>query len=132
MPLELLVPIGVLVGAFSAIFGVGGGVIIVPVLVMMFGFDQHLAQGTSLAAIVPTAVAGAIAHRQRGFLDLRLAGWLGLGGVLGVLGGAAIALGTPADVLRDVFGIFLVVAGLRIVLQSRGAPGSAEGDAGDA
>lgn len=120
--LEVLLPIGIVVGAFSAIFGVGGGVIIVPVLVMMFGFDQHLAQGTSLAVIVPTAVAGALAHRRRGFLDLRLAALLGAGGVIGVLIGARVALGTPGDVLRDLFGAFLVLAGLRIVLQSRREP----------
>ena len=116
-----LVPIGVLVGAFSALFGVGGGVVIVPALVMGFGFDQHLAQGTSLAVIVPTAVAGAVAHRKRGFLDLRLAALMGAGGAAGVLLGAWIALGTSAEVLRDVFGGFLVVAGTRIVLNSRRA-----------
>lgn len=122
-PLELLLPIGLVVGAFSAIFGLGGGVIIVPVLVMLFGFDQHLAQGTSLAVIVPTAIAGAIAHHRRGYLNLRLAALLGAGGVLGVLMGARIALGTPGNVLRDLFGGFLVLAGMRIYLQSRRGPG---------
>lgn len=119
-PLEVLVlvPIGVLVGVFSAIFGVGGGVLMVPVLAMAFGFDQHLAQGTSLAVIVPTAVAGAVAHRKRGYVDLRLAALLGLGGVVGVVLGAAIALGASADVLRDVFGVFLVLFGVRVVVQA--------------
>lgn len=119
-PLEVavLVPIGVVVGAFSAVFGVGGGVLVVPVLALAFGFDQHLAQGTSLAVIVPTAVAGAGAHHKRGYLKLRLAAALGLGGVVGVLAGAAIALGTSADLLRDVFGVFLVVFGLRIVAEA--------------
>ena len=109
-----LVPIGVVVGAFSALFGVGGGVVMVPILVMVFSFDQHLAQGTSLAVIVPTAVAGGLAHHRRGFLDLRLAALLGAGGVLGVVLGARLALGTSADVLRDVFGLFLVLMGLRL------------------
>ena len=119
-PLEIavLVPIGVVVGAFSAIFGVGGGVLVVPVLAIGFGFDQHLAQGTSLAVIVPTAVAGAAAHHKRGYLKLGLAAGLGLGGVVGVVAGAVIALGTSAELLRNVFGIFLVVFGLRIVVEA--------------
>lgn len=124
-PLEslLLVPIGVLVGVFSALFGVGGGILMVPVLVMTFGFDQHLAQGTSLAVIVPTAVAGAAAHRRRGFLDLRSAALLGLGGVLGVVVGARVALGTSGDLLRDLFGAFLILTGVRLFVGSRRAAG---------
>lgn len=119
-PVEVfvLVPIGVLVGAFSAVFGVGGGVVIVPLLVMGFGFDQHLAQGTSLAVIVPTAVAGVAAHRKRDYLNLRLGALLAAGGVAGVLLGATIALGTSAGALRDVFGVFLVLFGARIVVEA--------------
>lgn len=119
MELVLLVPIGLLVGAFSAIFGVGGGVVMVPVLVIGFGFDQHLAQGTSLAVILPTAVVGALAHRGRGYLEAPLAARLGLGGVLGVGLGAWVALGISGDVLRDIFGAFLVVTGLRLALRAR-------------
>lgn len=114
-----LVPIGIVVGVFSALFGVGGGVVMVPVLVLGFGFDQHLAQGTSLAVIVPAAVAGAAAHHRRGFLDVRSALLLAAGGVAGVLLGAEIALGTSADLLRDLFGGFLVLVGVRLVIASR-------------
>ncbi len=115
----LLVPIGLLVGMFSAMFGVGGGILVVPVLVIGFGFDQHLAQGTSLAVIIPTAAAGALSHFRRGYVDLRLAALLAAGGVAGVVVGGAVALATDADVLRALFGVVLVATGARLVWGSR-------------
>lgn len=117
--LVLLVPIGLLVGIFSAMFGVGGGILVVPVLVIAFGFDQHLAQGTSLAVIVPTAAVGAWSHFRRGFVDLRTVGRLAAGGVVGVVAGGAVALATDGDILRALFGAVLVVTGARLVWRAR-------------
>lgn len=120
-PFELLAlgAIGLAVGAFSAFLGVGGGTIMVPVLAIAFGLDQHMAEGTSLAVIVPTAVVGALAHHRRGYLDLRRAAILGAGGVIGVVFGAQLALALSGELLRDVFGLFLIAAGIRQGLSAR-------------
>jgi uncharacterized membrane protein YfcA len=117
--LLLLVPIGVAVGAFSAAFGIGGGLMMVPVMVIAYGLDQHAAQGTSLVVIVPTALVGAIAHHRRGLVDWRAAGFMAAGGIAGVFLGARVALATGAETLQTVFGVVVIAAGIRLGLQGR-------------
>ena len=117
--LLLLVPIGVAVGAFSAAVGIGGGLMMVPVMVLGYGLDQHAAQGTSLVVIVPTAMAGAIAHHRRGLVDWRAAAFMGVGGLAGVFFGARVALATGAETLQTVFGLVVIAAGIRLGLQGR-------------
>ena len=121
-----LLPIGLIVGVFSAAFGIGGGLLMAPVLVLAYGFEQHAAQGTSLAVIVPTALAGAIAHHRNGFVDLKLSLLMALGGIPGVLVGARIALGTEEGALKAIFGVVMIFAGLRLARQGLVR---AEGDA---
>lgn len=112
-----MVAVGVLVGVVSALFGIGGGLLMVPFMVLVLGFDQHLAQGTSLAVIIPTAIAGAVAHRKRGFVESKTAAFLAVGGVVGVYAGSQIALATAGDTLRVAFGFVLIGLGLRLVVQ---------------
>jgi len=114
--LLLLVPIGVAVGVFSAAFGVGGGLLMIPVLVLGYGLDQHAAQGTSLVVIVPTAIAGAVAHHRRGLVDWHVALYMAGGGLFGVFAGARLALATDAELLQSVFGAVVIAAGLRLAL----------------
>jgi uncharacterized membrane protein YfcA len=113
----LIVAIGIVVGVFSAMFGVGGGTIIVPFVVLALDESQHLAEGTSLLAIVPIAVVGVAAHRSRGLVSFRRAGWVSLGGIVGVVMGVRLALIFDADLLQLIFGAFIVVVGLRLLLQ---------------
>ncbi len=113
----LVVVAGLLVGVMSALFGVGGGVLMVPFMVLVLDATQHLAEGTSLLVIVPTALAGSLAHWRHGFVSLREAALLAAGGILGVYLGASVALETPAERLQLVFGVFLAVTGARSVLQ---------------
>ena len=113
----LVVGAGVLVGVLSALFGVGGGLLMVPFMVLVLDEGQHLAEGTSLLVIVPTAVAGSVAHWRNGFVSLRDAGWLAAGGVLGVYVGASLALETASQTLRVFFGIYLATMGARSVWQ---------------
>lgn len=114
-----LLPIGLVVGVFSAAFGIGGGILMAPVLVLAYGLEQHAAQGTSLVVIVPTALAGAIAHHRRGLVDGRLALLMALGGIPGVLIAARAALAIEEDALRAVFGVVVVLSGIRLALQGR-------------
>ncbi len=110
---------GIAVGIFSALFGVGGGILMVPYLVLVLGLSQHVSEGTSLLVIVPTALAGAVAHAKRGYVDVRAAGALALGGVIGAVSGAVVGLELPGDVLRKMFAVVLAVVGIRMVLDAR-------------
>jgi len=107
---------GILVGIFSAVFGVGGGVLMVPFLVLALGLGQHVSEGTSLVVIVPTALAGAIAHAKRGYVDKRAAATLAAGGVIGAASGAIVGLQLPGELLRKLFALVMAVVGVRMVV----------------
>ncbi|HVM19863.1 MAG TPA: sulfite exporter TauE/SafE family protein, partial [Egibacteraceae bacterium] len=101
--------LGLAAGALSATMGVGGGVIMVPAMVLLFGFTQHTAEGTSLLIIVPTALVGAVRHTRHGYTDWRLGALLGVAGIGGAWGGAALALGMDAELLQRLFAAFLLL-----------------------
>lgn len=113
----LVIMAGVVVGGLSALFGVGGGILIVPFMVLALGKSQHVAEGTSLFVIVPTAVAGVLAHRRQGYVAFRHAVMLGAGGLFGAYVGASLALRLPASTLQTAFGALVALTGLRFVLR---------------
>jgi uncharacterized protein len=114
-----VVVFGVLVGVVSALFGVGGGIIMVPFMVLVLGTSQQFAEGTSLLVIIPTSLVGFVAHRRRGFGTTRHAALLGLGGVSGSFAGASIALSVSDDLLQKFFGALVIAVGLRLIIQGR-------------
>lgn len=128
MEIALLLAVGVLVGVVSALFGIGGGLLMVPFMVFVLNFDQHLAQGTSLAVIIPTSIAGAFAHHKRGYVELRTAAFLAIGGVLGVYAGSEAALATEGATLRVVFGLVLITLGARLIVQGARSKGPKQAD----
>lgn len=107
--------IGLVTGLVSGLLGIGGGIVMVPAMVLALGLSQHLAQGTSLLVIIPTAAAGSITHFRMGNIRLRIATQLALGGVLGAAGGAGLALLAPDAALRLLFALFLLYTGLRMI-----------------
>lgn len=109
-----LITLGLVAGATAAALGLGGGIIFVPSLVVLFGFEQHIAQGTSLAVIFPTAIVATLAHARMGNVRWRLAAPIGLAGIVGAVVGAQIALQLDADLLRRMFGAFLILLALRM------------------
>ncbi len=109
-----LIVLGLFAGAIAASLGLGGGIIFIPALVVLFGFDQHLAQGTSLAVIFPTAIVATVAHARRGNIRWRLAIPIGTAGIAGAVVGAQIALHLNPDLLRRMFGIFLLILAVRM------------------
>lgn len=106
--------LGLFAGAIAASLGLGGGIIFVPALVVLFGFDQHIAQGTSLAVIFPTAIVATIAHARRGNVRWHLAIPIGIAGIAGAVLGAQVALRLDPDLLRRMFGVFLLVLAIRM------------------
>lgn len=108
---------GFAVGFFSAMFGVGGGVILVPFMVLAIDLSQHAAEGTSLLVIIPTAIAGVLVHKRKGFVSLAKALLLGAGGAVGAVLGATLALRIEEDSLTKTFAVFLVVFGARTAYQ---------------
>ena len=114
-----LIGVGAAAGVLAGLLGVGGGILLVPFLVLAVGMTQHEAEATSLLVILPTAVAASIALRRRGVGDLPVALVIGLVGAVGAVAGALLALSLPADVLRAVFAVLLAIAGLRLIQDAR-------------
>jgi uncharacterized membrane protein YfcA len=117
--LMALVCVGVATGVLAGLLGIGGGILLVPFLVLAVGMSQHEAEATSLLVILPTAVAGSIALRRRDVGDLPVALALGAVGAVGAALGALLALSLSADVLRSAFAILLAVVGVRLVRDAR-------------
>lgn len=106
--------LGLATGLIASTLGIGGGIIFVPSLVVFFGFAQHVAQGTSLAVIVPTAIVGTILHSSKGRVNWRIAGLVAIGGIAGGLLGAWIAQTLDPELLRRLFAGLLVVIAVRM------------------
>ncbi len=112
----LYLTLGIVAGVLSGLIGIGGGIIIVPVLVILFGFSQHLAQGTTLALMVPPiGLLAAWTYYKAGFVDMRAAVIICLGFFVGGLLGAKFATGIPEPVLRKIFGGVLLLVALRMI-----------------
>jgi uncharacterized membrane protein YfcA len=109
------VAIGLVAGIFSALLGVGGGLLMVPAMVYMLNVRQHRAHGTSLVVILPTAIAGVSQYAREGHLDWRVALYLAIGGVIGAMYGAKLANRLKAPALKRAFGIFVVTVGMVMV-----------------
>jgi uncharacterized protein len=114
-PLARLVLIGLVAGLFSALFGVGGGIVVVPLLIAACRFDAKVATATSLAGIVITAIVGAIAHGVLGNVDLMHALAIGLPATMGVVAGVALKSRLSSRTLVYGFSALLAVAAIRML-----------------
>ncbi len=120
---------GAVAGVLAGLLGVGGGIVIVPALVFVFhsqGFDAavlvHMAVGTSLATIVLTSISSVRAHHRRGAVQWPVFRRLAPGIVVGSLLGAVIADWLPADTLRTVFAVFVLLVALQMGLGAKPSP----------
>jgi uncharacterized membrane protein YfcA len=112
---------GVAIGICSGLLGIGGGVLLVPGLVLLFGFSQQEAQGTSLAVLVPPiGLFAAIVYYQHGYLRLSVAGWVAAGFLVGALLGAYCVAHLPVAILRIGFGSLLLFVGFQFLLSAFG------------
>jgi len=115
--LILYVLIGATAGVLSGLLGIGGGIILVPALVLVIGLTQHQAQGTTLVLLTaPFGLLAALTYYQSGYADLKIAAFLGIGFFFGAFLGAKVATNIPTDVLEKLFGVALVLLGLKMLL----------------
>lgn len=113
-----LLLLGFIAGIASGMFGIGGGVVIVPALVAFLNFDQKEAVGTSLAALLlPVSFLAVIEYYQDGKLAPAVAGLVALGLIGGAFIGAKIALNLPSTTVKRLYGLFLLFVGLRFIFQ---------------
>lgn len=113
-----LAAIGTLAGAFSGLFGVGGGTVIVPLLIFWFGFGERLATGTSLAAIVVIGLLGTIAQGGiYGNVHLLTGLWLSVPAAVGVVAGTAIQQRIPQRAVSLLFAALLVAVAIELVVK---------------
>jgi uncharacterized protein len=115
----VLVAVGGVAGMLAGLLGLGGGILLVPFLVLAVGLTQHEAEATSLLVILPTALAASVALRRRDVGDLPVALGLGVVGAAGAVAGAVLALSLPADALRLIFAVLLALIGLRLIRDAR-------------
>jgi uncharacterized membrane protein YfcA len=108
--------IGTLAGAFSALFGVGGGIVIVPLLLLWLGYGEHEATGTSLAAIAVIAALAAAAHAAYGNVDLLDGLLIGVPAVAGVVIGTALQQRLSGRAVSLLFAALLVVVSLVLLI----------------
>lgn len=111
-----MLAIGLAGGVVSGLLGVGGGSIVVPCLVLVTGFPQQLAQGTSLGVILPSSTAGALEHARIGHVRRRVLPPVLLGTAFGSYAGGAAALALPGLTLRIIFSVVLLAMGARFIV----------------
>lgn len=117
MPLPArLALIGLVAGVFSTVFGVGGGIIVVPLLVSLAGFPIHAATSTSLGAILVTASAGAVLFALRGDVRLGYAALVGLPAVVGALAGTQVQQRLSSRNLTLAFAALLAAVGVWLIV----------------
>lgn len=117
MSAVLYVILGVVAGIFGGIFGIGGGTILIPALVYLFGLTQLQAQGTTLAIMVPPiGLLAALRYYYSGNVKVGIAGFVCIGFLVGGLIGANFVQNVPDPLLKRLFGIFLLIVSLRMIL----------------
>lgn len=122
--LILLVAFGVMSGTLAGLLGVGGGIFMVPFLVLAVGLSQQEAQATSLLVVLPTAVVATWSLYRNGVVDLTKALKVGICGIVGSVAGAALALHLPGQVLKICFAVLLTIVGVKLLRDAKRMPPS--------
>jgi hypothetical protein len=109
-----LLLVGLAAGLLSSMVGIGGGVVVVPALVFMFAMSQKVAQGTSLAMMLPPiGVLAVVNYYKAGFVDFKVAGILCVAFVVGSFFGSKIVLNMDMGILKKIFAVFLIAVALK-------------------
>jgi uncharacterized protein len=112
----ILMAIGLTVGVFSGIFGVGGAILMIPAMVYFLGVDQHTAQGTSLAVMLPPiGLFAAYNYYKAGQVNIWYALIIAVSFMIGGYFGSKIALNLPEQLMKKIFAVFLILVALKFI-----------------
>jgi uncharacterized membrane protein YfcA len=115
-----LILIGIAAGFLGGMVGIGGGVIIVPALVLLLGITQHNAQGISLAMMLfPVGILGVINYYKKGYVDFKYAGLIAAGFLLGSYLGSKFSLSLPQDTVKKIFASVMIILAVRMLLTGK-------------
>ncbi len=116
MNIFLYLLLGFITGILSGLFGIGGAIVIIPSMVLFFGLSQHMAQGTTLAIMVPPiGLLAAWTYYKQGYVDFKIAGLICLGFFIGGLFGAKFVAYISESTLRKAFGFLLLLASIKMI-----------------
>ncbi len=120
--LAILLLIGVAAGMLSGLVGVGGGIIIVPALILFMGFSQKMAQGTSLGILLlPVGLLGVLQYYKQGFIDIKVVLAISFAFLFGSYFGSKIALRLPQDTVKKIFAVFMMIIAIKLLFFDKAA-----------
>ena len=112
----ILIVIGLLAGILSGLVGVGGGILMIPLLIMFLGLTQHEAQGTALFAMLPPiGILAAMNYYKEGFVKWEYAAVIALTFVVGGYFGSKLAISLPEQTVRKVFGVIMLIGAIKLI-----------------
>jgi len=112
----ILIVIGLLAGILSGLVGVGGGILMIPLLIIFLGLTQHQAQGTALFAMLPPiGILAAMNYYKEGFVKWEYAAVIALTFVVGGYLGSKLAISLPAQTIRKVFGVIMLIGAIKLI-----------------
>ena len=115
-----LILIGLAAGFLGGMVGIGGGVIIVPALVLLFGLGQHNAQGISLAMMLfPVGLFGVLNYYKKGYVDFKYAGLIALGFLIGSYIGSKFSLTLPQELVKKIFAVVMILLALKMLFSGK-------------
>ena len=112
----ILIVIGLLAGTLSGLVGVGGGILMIPLLIMFLGLTQHQAQGTALFAMLPPiGILAAMNYYKEGFVKWEYAAVMALTFVVGGYFGSKLSISLPDQTVRRVFGVIMLIGAIKLI-----------------
>ena len=115
-----LILIGIAAGFLGGMVGIGGGLIIVPALVLLLGISQHNAQGISLTMMLfPVGILGVMNYYKKGYIDFRYSALIAVGFLLGSYIGSKFSLSLPEEMVKKIFAIIMIVLAIRMLLTGK-------------
>jgi uncharacterized membrane protein YfcA len=111
-----IIVLGLITGFLAGMLGIGGGLIVIPSLIILFGFTQQSAQGTSLAMMLPpVGIFAVMTYYKAGHVDLKVALILAAMFIVGSIFGSKLAVKIPQDILKKIFGVFLLLVAIKML-----------------
>jgi uncharacterized membrane protein YfcA len=112
----IILVIGIITGVMAGMLGIGGGLVVIPALVMVMGMSQQSAQGTSLAMMLPPiGILAAYNYYKAGHVDIRIALFLAAAFIVGSFFGSKLAIRIPQEMLKKIFGVFLLLVAIKML-----------------